>query len=336
MDEASRRKIEEGKKKLEALKAKKKAAAERSAAASVASKDAPSGDAPSGDAPSDAGGAAAPVAATPGDVAAASNAPALAAQIQPASVASSEEGDVPTLKVKLAEAEARAERLQAQALSLMQALNEQAPDGGSPAQDAARLQEQVAEKDNKVGALKIALAERDEQLDLASTQLDAMKEMMRQGGAEELGALRAQLAERDEQLELANTQLAAMKDMMRQGGAEELEALRAQLAERDEQLELANTQLEAMKDMMRSVDGAADKDEALTNLQQQLAKVVPFFLSMLVLGHFMHGILRVLATVETQRAAHQSTLAARCARQRPRMLRRGRSWRSRCDLDGAP
>ena len=240
MDESSRRKIEEGKKKLEALKAKKKAAAERSAASAAG--DAPSDEAPPGSAP--AGGAVQPVAA-------ASNAPAPAAQSQPASVGGAEEGDVLALKAKLAEAEARAERLQAQALSLMQALNEQAPDGGSPAQDAVRLQEQLAEKDDKVGALKIALAERDEQLDLASAQL------------------------------------AAMKDMMRQGGAEEVGALRAQLAERDEQLDLANTQLEGMKDMMRSVDGAAAEDEELTNLQQQLAKVSFLYLSMLVLVHFM-------------------------------------------------
>jgi len=74
------------------------------------------------------------------------------------------------------------------------------------------LQEQLAEKDDKVGALKIALAERDEQLDLAISQLEGMKDMMRQGGAEEVGVLRAQMAERDEQLDLANTQLEGMKE----------------------------------------------------------------------------------------------------------------------------
>ena len=63
--------------------------------------------------------------------------------------------------------------MQAQALGLMEALNEQ----GGGAGDEAR--EQLVVKDQ-------LLAEKDEQLELAHTQLEAMKAMMRagQGGGE--------------------------------------------------------------------------------------------------------------------------------------------------------
>jgi hypothetical protein len=220
MDEASRKKIEEGKKKLEALKAKKKAAAAAAAGASTTS--APP-QLPEFSAPPDA--ASDGLAVREENESEKRDAPAANGQ-----------DDTAALKTKLAEAEARAERLQGQALSLMQALaNEQNPDGNSPArqasEDAASLQERLAERDEKVGALKIALAERDEQLDLANTQLEGMKEMMREGGAEEARVLKERLAERDEQLELANTQLEGMKEMM------ESEALSAREADLRQQLD---------------------------------------------------------------------------------------------------
>ena len=173
------------------------------------------------------------------------------------------------------------ERLQAQALGLMSALNEQ---GGGAAEE---LKEQL-------GAKEQIIAEKDEQLELANSQLEAMKEMMRagpgSGNENEIAALEEELtrkaealAERDEQLELANTQLEAMKEMMRAGqdqGAgdgheiaslkEELAQQRQVLAERDEQLQLAHAQLEGMKEIMRTAEGGAAEVAAL-NEQVELS-----------------------------------------------------------------
>ena len=148
MDEASRKKVEEGKKKLEALKAKKKAAA----AAAAAAVEAPT--------------ASAPPQVPEKNTTSPQN--GINAEVAPAGEQSP--GDTAGLQTKLAEAEARADRLQGQVLSLMQAL-EQNTDGNSPARaaglNAEKLQERLAESDEKMAALKIALAERDEQLDLA-------------------------------------------------------------------------------------------------------------------------------------------------------------------------
>jgi chromosome segregation ATPase len=127
------------------------------------------------------------------------------------------------------------ERLQAQTLGLMTALNEH--------QESAA---QRSDDDSKVSLLEKQLAEKAEELDLANTQLESMKSMMRGGSEQEAATLREMLADRSEQLDLANAQLEVMKDMMRGGGPEEVASLKKQLDDKSDQLELANSQLEVM------------------------------------------------------------------------------------------
>jgi hypothetical protein len=159
--------------------------------------------------------------------------------------------------------------------------------------------------------LERQLAEKDEQLEFARTQLDAMKEMLRtaQGGGggdagreiingikikkmeAEVEALKHELAEtseammeKDEQLALANTQLEAMKEMMRGSGAvpdrdgkvvetlrHELAQAQQVLADREEQLTLATAQLDAMKEMMRAAGGGGGGgDEEIAAMKEQM------------------------------------------------------------------
>jgi hypothetical protein len=173
------------------------------------------------------------------------------------------------------EAQLQVERLQTQALGLMDALNEQNAGGV----ETEQLTQQLAEK--------------DEQLKIVRVQLDALQEQARTGSlVDALKGRREEMEALQEELEMARSEVGVMKDMVRQGEgfAQEVDRLKHLLAERAEQCNLANIQLEALKAQMRG-DGGGEGAEVERQLKQQLAERA----EQLDLANIQLGALKVLA-----------------------------------------
>ena len=292
----ARKKIEEGKKKLEALKAKKKAAAEKAAASAECASQAPaphtSQHVPTQSAPAahtsqqatkhEPPEAASPDASAGMPMAAGASAPGTELrEVSGAAVAessaevpedSSDPAELRQLRAAHADALLQIERLEAQTMRLMTALNEQqehAQDGADVTKGTALVQQLADSRADaeafkqRAANLKEQVAEKDQQMELMHTQLQAMKDMMRAGGEAEAAELREELVQKSrdldqktQELDLANSQMEAIKDMMRAPAAvDELAAVK-------EEMLLNNRQLDQMKDLLRQAQDAAQEAEA--------------------------------------------------------------------------
>ena len=292
----ARKKIEEGKKKLEALKAKKKAAAEKAAAGAECASQAPaphtSQHVPTQSAPAahtsqqatkhEPPEAASPDASAGMPMAAGASAPGTELrEVSGAAVAessaevpedSSDPAELRQLRAAHADALLQIERLEAQTMRLMTALNEQqehAQDGADVTKGTALVQQLADSRADaeafkqRAANLKEQVAEKDQQMELMHTQLQAMKDMMRAGGEAEAAELREELVQKSrdldqktQELDLANSQMEAIKDMMRAPAAvDELAAVK-------EEMLLNNRQLDQMKDLLRQAQDAAQEAEA--------------------------------------------------------------------------
>ena len=292
----ARKKIEEGKKKLEALKAKKKAAAEKAAASAECASQAPaphtSQHVPTQSAPAahtsqqatkhEPPEAASPDASAGMPMAAGASAPGTELrEVSGAAVAkssaevpedSSDPAELGQLRAAHADALLQIERLEAQTMRLMTALNEQqehAQDGADVTKGTALVQQLADSRADaeafkqRAANLKEQVAEKDQQMELMHTQLQAMKDMMRAGGEAEAAELREELVQKSrdldqktQELDLANSQMEAIKDMMRAPAAvDELAAVK-------EEMLLNNRQLDQMKDLLRQAQDAAQEAEA--------------------------------------------------------------------------
>ena len=292
----ARKKIEEGKKKLEALKAKKKAAAEKAAAGAECASQAPaphtSQHVPTQSAPAahtsqqatkhEPPEAASPDASAGMPMAAGASAPGTELrEVSGAAVAessaevpedSSDPAELGQLRAAHADALLQIERLEAQTMRLMTALNEQqehAQDGADVTKGTALVQQLADSRADaeafkqRAANLKEQVAEKDQQMELMHTQLQAMKDMMRAGGEAEAAELREELVQKSrdldqktQELDLANSQMEAIKDMMRAPAAvDELAAVK-------EEMLLNNRQLDQMKDLLRQAQDAAQEAEA--------------------------------------------------------------------------
>ena len=292
----ARKKIEEGKKKLEALKAKKKAAAEKAAASAECASQAPaphtSQHVPTQSAPAahtsqqatkhEPPEAASPDASAGMPMAAGASAPGTELrEVSGAAVAessaevpedSSDPAELRQLRAAHADALLQIERLEAQTMRLMTALNEQqehAQDGADVTKGTALVQQLADSRADaeafkqRAANLKEQVAEKDQQMELMHTQLQAMKDMMRAGGEAEAAELREELVQKSrdldqktQELDLANSQMEAIKDMMRAPAAvDELAAVK-------EEMLLNNRQLDQMKDLLRQAQNAAQEAEA--------------------------------------------------------------------------
>ena len=292
----ARKKIEEGKKKLEALKAKKKAAAEKAAAGAECASQAPaphtSQHVPTQSAPAahtsqqatkhEPPEATSPDASAGMPMAAGASAPGTELrEVSGAAVAKSSAGvpedssdpaELGQLRAAHADALLQIERLEAQTMRLMTALNEQqehAQDGADVTKGTALIQQLADSRADaeafkqRAANLKEQVAEKDQQLELMHTQLQAMKDMMRAGGEAEAAELREELVQKSrdldqktQELDLANSQMEAIKDMMRAPAAvDELAAVK-------EEMLLNNRQLDQMKDLLRQAQNAAQEAEA--------------------------------------------------------------------------
>ena len=292
----ARKKIEEGKKKLEALKAKKKAAAEKAAASAECASQAPaphtSQHVPTQSAPAahtsqqatkhEPPEAASPDASAGMPMAAGASAPGTELrEVSGAAVAessaevpedSSDPAELRQLRAAHADALLQIERLEAQTMRLMTALNEQqehAQDGADVTKGTALIQQLADSRADaeafkqRAANLKEQVAEKDQQMELMHTQLQAMKDMMRAGGEAEAAELREELVQKSrdldqktQELDLANSQMEAIKDMMRAPAAvDELAAVK-------EEMLLNNRQLDQMKDLLRQAQDAAQEAEA--------------------------------------------------------------------------
>ena len=302
----ARKKIEEGKKKLEALKAKKKAAAEKAAASAECASQAPaphtSQHVPTQSAPAahtsqqatkhEPPEAASPDASAGMPMAAGASAPGTELrEVSGAAVAessaevpedSSDPAELRQLRAAHADALLQIERLEAQTMRLMTALNEQqehAQDGADVTKGTALVQQLADSRADaeafkqRAANLKEQVAEKDQQMELMHTQLQAMKDMMRAGGEAEAAELREELVQKSrdldqktQELDLANSQMEAIKDMMRAPAAvDELAAVK-------EEMLLNNRQLDQMKDLLRQAQDAAQEAEAQAANAQNAVK----------------------------------------------------------------